>query len=126
MYTTSWYLPDQVILVKLAGDLKVEELVELNQEIVKDYLNPAQHMLHIIVDGSDVGSLPNNIYGITKAAKPLASHKRVGGVIYVQFGNSIFDFLANVATQILGHSHKTVQSMNEVDAALSDLGVEIN
>ncbi len=126
MYTIDWYIKNRVVLVTLSEIVSVNELIELNQRLVSDYLDHALDKVHLIVDGSDVTKLPNDLYGITKASKPLTSHPNMGSSIYVQFLNSILGFLANVATQIVGQPYKMVNSLEEADKVLDNLGIVVN
>ncbi|MEO1288971.1 MAG: hypothetical protein AAFV93_14495 [Chloroflexota bacterium] len=125
MYQIEWYVANKVVLVTLSGDVTVKELTELNKIIVDDYLTGTSNKVHLVINGTDITKLPNDLFGITKASKPLMDSPNIGSSIYVNFLNSILGFLANAATQIVGQPYKMVKSMDEADAVLGNLGVAV-
>lgn len=122
MYTVAWKIENQVLLVELSQEVTGNDIKNLNDHIMRQYLDSSPNEIHLIVVGSNITKLPSNIAEVAKASKDFANHPKLGMSVYVDMLNPLIAFLANVATQIVGQPYKMTKTVDEAMAVLEKLG----
>ena len=57
-YQLSWYKPDQVLSLKFLGELRIEELEEINDAVIK-ILDEQLTKVNILIDATDLSASHN-------------------------------------------------------------------
>ncbi|MCA0457633.1 MAG: hypothetical protein LCI00_26945 [Chloroflexi bacterium] len=109
-YTMEWHIPKRVILIRVSGDVSLEELERFNNDILK-HLNEGIAPVHLISIGENIRRVPTNLMKIRQTTTYL-QHPNMGWTVIVQEKpNPLSGFMVSVATQASGMKLRQVKSL---------------
>lgn len=125
-YTVQWHIPKRVILIRVSGDVSIEELARFNDDIVK-HLNEGTAPVHLLSIGENIRRVPTNLMKIKQTTTYL-QHPNMGWTVIVQEKpNPLTGFMVSVATQATGMKLRQVKSLTDgvetlrrIDQSLDD------
>jgi hypothetical protein len=109
-YGFEWYIPSRVLILKVSGDISLEDLARFNQSMI-GYLEEGTAPVHLISTAGDIGHVPTNLMLIKETVSYLR-HPHMGWTIVVQEkANAIAGFILSVATQATGMKMRLVKNV---------------
>lgn len=117
MLHVDWYIEQRVILANVGGDLTIDEVRALNDQLVA-LIDQGQQPVHIIVDVSGVTTIPTNLLKMRDASHVMG-HIGAGWIVAVGLHNSFMNFIGSMLTQ-LGHLAR-YRVMPDANAAYTHL-----
>src|SRR5690242_8209805 len=121
----SWYLENRVILLSNHGEIKDQDLFDIDEPII-DYMNQCDApLVHLIVDNRDGFNQPS-AKSVTQVKFP--KHPKMGWLIMVGVDNPIQKFVVAVGAsffktrvRIFKTMDEAANFLNEVDSTLPAL-----
>jgi hypothetical protein len=101
-----------VIVAYLQGDLSIEEIGSLNQQMVSEYLASGDDY-YIIYEVSDLSKFPMEIQRLRKASEPIATHEGVKYQVVTGIKSPIFNFLFDMIGQLFRQHLKKTNDLAE-------------
>lgn len=117
-YQTEWVVDKVVLQIRYTGDIKNDDLPEINERLLK-YLDEGESPIHVISNLHDMKELQIDLKSSRKLL-PIMSDERWGWIVIVG-ANPITQFLSQLMTHLLG---KKTHSFKTLDEAKSALGIE--
>ena len=124
----SWIIEDKLLMVKMIGEVTMEELNDLTQNSLDILSQSAGEVHHQIIDLSETTKLPSHIKEIGDLTRPVNEHEAMGWVIMFGIKNQLLKFIATMATQLSRGKVKVVDSYDDaldtlkrVDAQLTNI-----
>lgn len=96
-----WLLEDHTIEVIATGTVAAEEIAAMSQNIVRMYEGSPAAGISIIIDETEMDSLPTNIAAVLKSADFLR-HPKVDWFIMVGDKNRVIQLISNAVAQLIG------------------------
>ena len=119
-YVVQWHIPKRAMLLKVSGDVGVEDLQALNSELIH-YLQEGIAPVHLISVGSNIGHVPTNLMKIQQSVS-FVQHPKLGWTVIVQeVSNPLIVFLVKVAMQASGTKVKYVKNIQTSEETLMRL-----
>jgi hypothetical protein len=116
----SWYIPGHVLYLRVSGDLFIEEVQTIDQELIQ-YLHkkPDDIMLvHLIVDLLGVTKLNVNVPRMSSTLTHLRE-PALGWTLLINH-NILLNFVGTVASQVAKKRLRTFPSLQEADSFLHE------
>lgn len=111
-YKLEWSVPRRVILIKVSGDVSLDELRQFNTELIA-FLNEGTAPTHLISIGNDIRRVPTNLMHIRESISYI-QHPHIGWTIIVQEKpNPLTSFFVSVAMQATGMKLRQVKTLND-------------
>jgi len=118
MIHVTWYSKGRVILGQVTGDIELNDVADLNDQMIALIDQQGQTPVHLIVDITHMGHTPTHLLKLREASHVLG-HKGVGWIVAVGLQNAFMNFLGSMLTQV-GHMSR-YRVMATVDEAYSYL-----
>jgi hypothetical protein len=93
-----WYVNKRVLLIKMYGDLDLDEMTRNNDEMVAK-MNEGTPLVHILIDDAKVGKIPASLGQLKQIFT--GPHPSAGWVILIGPGSQIQNFLVGMIGKIL-------------------------
>ena len=108
-FSTSWYIPERVMLVKLTGQITTEDVKQINQ-LVLDSHSPDHHMVHQIVDITEMTKPPGfgSLRQHAHTTQPGDGHLVIVGRL-----NILLEFILNSISQAKNMRISVVDTLDE-------------
>lgn len=117
MLQVDWYVKDHVVLAEVSGDISVEDVADLNDQILA-LMGDGQTQVHIIMNVTHLGRTPTHLLKLREASHVLGN-ERVGWIIMVGLQNQFVNFLGSMLTQLGQMSrYRVMASVDEAYAYL--------
>lgn len=113
----AWYLENRIILAHVADDNTIEDLAVINKAIVQ-YLEQGTAPIHLLIDVTEMGSIPSNIAKIKQTFTYL-DHPSIGWSLFIGHMNAIEKFIVSITTQMSKLDAKTVDTIEDAIAVLN-------
>ena len=97
-YEVKWHTKDSIILVRLWGNLDIQEFPEFDRLILQHIEQSERLFVHIWVDLKEVTEFPVKLWQVQKSLTHI-SHARTGWSIIIT-DNRIIKFVGSVITQV--------------------------
>jgi hypothetical protein len=120
----SWYLENRIILVHISGDKTIEDFQQVNEAITQ-YLEKGVAPVHLLIDVTEMGSIPSNILKVKQAFTYL-DHPSIGWSFFIGHLNAMENLIIAVTTQLSGLDVKTVDTLEEALKILNHVDLSIN
>jgi len=117
MLHVDWYLKGHVILAEVSGDIEIDDVADLNDQIIA-LIDTSQTAVHLIIDVTNLGRTPTHLLKLREASHALGN-EHVGWIIMVGLQNPFVNFLGSMLTQLGRMSRYRV--MTSVDEAYAYL-----
>lgn len=121
----SWIIENKVMLLKMYGDVKVEELHEGAKNSL-NVLNQSTHKLHQLIDMSETNSLPSNIAQLGEVSRPVNEHPLMGWVIMYGIKNKLIKFIITMTSHLAKSQLKVADDYESAIAVLKKLDGSLN
>lgn len=109
-FETSWYVPDQIIIVRAIGDVTHSDITMLDQTLMDMLEDTDSEQVHGIIDSTLLKSDP----GFQAYARmQFAKHPRCGWVVEFGLTNALLKFAAVIANHVLKLRYRQVSSLND-------------
>jgi hypothetical protein len=122
-YKVSWYIQDRVLLIKVVGEITVNQTRQMEKEAF-DFIKRAPNLVHAIVDLSALGARPPGVgqaFGNINAPR----HKNQGtSVIINPMGNPVVRFICSSVLNNMNLSFKFCTSYEEAEQKIAKLEME--
>lgn len=99
-HTAKWLIEGRVALVKIVGDLSIEALGAMSDEIIQ-YLEAGQAPVHLLIDDEELGRPPIRVATIRKVALFL-KHENLGWQVAIGDVNPIANYIVPVVIKLAG------------------------
>ncbi len=111
-YTLQWNVPRCVLVLHVSGDVSIEELGKLNQDM-KQYLDEGTECVHLVSIGDNIRRVPTNLMQIKENLTYL-QHPKMGWTMIVQEKpNPLTGFIVAVASQATGMKMRQVKNFED-------------
>jgi hypothetical protein len=97
-YKQRWYINKRVLLIKMEGDLDVDEMTRNNDAMVAK-INEGTPLVHILIDDAKVGKVPASLGQLKQIFT--GPHPWAGWVILIGPGSQIQNFLVGMIGKIM-------------------------
>ncbi len=114
-----WYLDKRIIYSVLEGDLSIDDVIQINDEIL-ELLKHGNERVYLVTDTTKVGRFPVNLTQLSKAIEYL-KEPNLKAVVTIGTNNLLTRFVASTMTQVWHIELKMVNSMDEALAYLFKL-----
>ncbi len=121
-FTVTWHVPNRLYLVRIAGDLTLDELRD-GLERTRAFVRAGEPPVHTIIDLRQLGSQPRNLPEIIKASSVLREPNL--GWVMILSNDPFSQFVASVVSQITGARFKifqdsaaVIEHLKQVDSTL--------
>lgn len=106
---------ETVIWLNMYGELTVEEIAALNQEVVDEYLGSGDQKYYIVYDLTQLERFPTNVRKVSDATI-INQSENVSYEIICGIKNPLIDFLARIISNTFGRTSrlKRFSTENEV------------
>lgn len=121
-YQQRWYVDKRVLLVKMWGDLDLEEITRSSIEMEMK-LKDGIPLMHIVIDDAHVGKVPaslGQLRNIVSGANP-----SVGWVLLAGQGSPIKNFLVSMIAKILRTNIRREPTLEQAIAFLKERDISI-
>jgi hypothetical protein len=114
-HTRQWMLEKRVAWIRYDGDISLEQMQEINTWL-DEFLSEGQAPVHLILDTSKMGSVPNNI---TVLRESLSALQKSGWGLVILIGmNRMVRFFAEVIGHQFGLHLKAADSVEEAKSLI--------
>ena len=111
-YVLEWHIPKRVLLVKLSGDVSLEDLEQFNGDMIR-FIEQGIAPVHLVSLADNIRHVPTNLMRIKQIVTYL-QHPNMGWMIIVQEKpNPLTGFMVSVATQAAGMKMRQVKSVDD-------------
>lgn len=122
-YEVKWQMDDAVILVKLAGDMDIQDFPKFDRLILKHLDESQRPLVHLWVDLKDVTQFPANVLQVNKALTH-KTHKRLGWTLLIT-DNRVIRFVGYMITQIAKARFRAFTTEEEARSFLYQVDPEL-
>jgi len=119
--TTSWFIPDRVILLDAEGHLSTEEIVQSADEGVALIESCDTERVHILFDVVRLKTFTRDVFALSGAVQKLMSHPRYGWFVMYGRDDPVVRFIASIVTQIFRRSFKITADRQEALDFLNEI-----
>jgi hypothetical protein len=110
-----WMLENRVAWISYDGDISLEQMQEINAWL-DEFLSEGQAPVHLILDTSKMGSVPNNL---TVLRESLSALQKSGWGLVILIGmNRMVRFFAEVIGHQFGLQLKAADSVEEAKSLI--------
>jgi hypothetical protein len=122
-YELSWVVPSRIMLIKLEGEVSIEEMTQMIDE-THAHVNSGQAPVHILIDAANLHNKPVNFQQINQISTSMANPS-TGWWVLVNAGKMV-GFTASVLSKLVGVKLKTAATIKEARTILErvDLTLE--
>ena len=122
-YELSWVVPMRIIMIKLEGEVSLEEMTHMIDE-THTMLNAGMAPVHVIIDAAELSNKPVNFQQINQVSASIRN-PAVGWWVMVNAGKMV-GFTASVLSKLVGVKLKTAATIKEARTILErvDLTLE--
>jgi hypothetical protein len=116
----SWYIPGHVLYLRVSGDLFIEEVQTIDQELIQHLRKKPDDivLVHLIVDLLGVTKLNVNLSRMSSTLTHLRE-PTLGWTLLVNH-NILLNFVGTVASQVAKKRLRSFPSLQEVDNYLHE------
>ena len=118
-YEVTWHSKDAVVLVRLWGDLDIQEFPEFDRLILQHLEESQRPLVHLWVDLLEVTQFPANVRQVGKALTH-KNHQRLGWTVLIT-QNRIIQFVGYMITQIARARFRAFNSSQEAAEFLQSM-----
>ena len=126
-YEISWLVKNHVVHLHLSGDVSLEMLVDVSQNLIHYFESSDRESVHLMINDADVGRAPKQVTQLLDIAKALR-HPRLGWFIIYGTDNLLFRFISFTLANVLRLRHRRFLTQQEayvflqsVDSTLPNL-----
>src|SRR5262245_37910318 len=112
VYEIAWQQPNRIIKVVLNGDISVEELHRMSDDLVA-HLEQGQPPVHLISDARKMGKFPVKLTSVKEASERYLRHPNMGWAVVIGKSNPVLNFLAATVTHIIHVNYSMVATPEE-------------
>lgn len=95
-----WLVPGAIIFEKVEGTVLIDEADEFAQQVTTLINQSDRHLVHSMVDLSDLTTLPTNIKQIAQRVTPAFKHPRMGWLVAYGQDNKLIHYIISIVTGI--------------------------
>jgi hypothetical protein len=117
--TADWYLPNRVFLVRIEGDISVQDAIDSNTAIT-NMIRAGEAPVYMIVDTAHMGHFPTHLSQFRQVLSYLYEPK-LRTIVVVGGVNILARFIASALTQVARIELKIVNTLDEAIAFLNKL-----
>lgn len=112
-YQATWYAHKRVMLLRLLGNVKLDDAAEAHRCIVQ-FLNEGTPLVHILTDLSEVEQFPTNLAAL-QHVMPAIDNPDLGWMLIYGAGNPMLRFVTSTITQLMmpGSRHRMLNTLDE-------------
>jgi hypothetical protein len=114
-HTRQWMLEKRVAWITYDGDISLEQMQEINTWL-DEFLSEGQTPVHLILDTSKMGAVPNNISVLRNSLSAL--QKSGWGLVILIGMNRMIRFFAEVIGKQFGLQLKAADSVEEAKSLI--------
>jgi hypothetical protein len=114
--STSWYIPEKVILNKVSGAMSAEDIQEMNRVFVEN--SPVTGQLHQLIDITEMTKVPT-IGTLRQHSRKASDHD--GYVVIIGKVNRLLEFTITTAAQFTNLRIMVVATLEEAITKLRNL-----
>ena len=123
-YEISWYIPNRVMLIKVSGNIDLEEFECLHNEAF-EYVSQSHFKVHAIADLSEFKAIPTNIRLLFSASNTEKDHKQGMTVLVQPKMPAMIRFVASLIMQTLRLEYRVCETMEDAMKILHRVDLEI-
>lgn len=121
-YELSWYREKRVVLVKIQGDMTLENAFEYSDAIY-EMVDSGIAPVHIIADLTEIGKFPPSLISLRNATRYLLHPKAgwimlIGGPIMAQVFGEVLTRLTRINFRLVTSFQEAADALLEADATL--------
>lgn len=120
-----WYYEDKIVGVVSAGELSVEDVRNMAATINSLIGASESPLVHVIIDETNLISMPTNIKQIVDATSTFLSNPQLGWFIIYGNDNMILKFVGQVATSMKKLRHRRFSTLHETLEFLISVDVSL-
>jgi hypothetical protein len=122
-YEVKWRTEDSIILVRLWGDLSIDEFPEFDRLILQHIDQSQRSLVHVWVNLKEVTKFPANVRQVHKALTHL-NHERVGWSVIIT-DNRLIKFVGHMITQLTKNRFRAFTTEAEATEFLKTMDTEL-
>ena len=124
-YDISWLVENQVINLVLEGDVTVETITEMSQNVIQYFDSSDKPLVHLLIDDSNVSSSIRHLKSVMEVGKALG-HPRFGWLIIYGSHNKTYQFMTYMISQVTRIRHRRFATLNEAIEFLHTVDVSLS
>lgn len=94
-----WYNGNRIILVTISGDLSFDAMFNMQSDITAK-LDSVDHLVHIFVDVTHIGSVPMSVRKILASARRNLDHDNMGYLAVAGIRSPFIRFITHVIVSV--------------------------
>lgn len=127
---TKWLVNQHVVSVEGSGQLSEDDVRECISLLSSMLDESEKTLVHIVINVSQVESIPVNMQLLTDLSKPYLTHTRMGWLIMYGSQNKMIDYSSSIVSQIFKTRFRQVDTREDVisflkyvDSSLSEMNL---
>ncbi|MGB1285687.1 MAG: hypothetical protein ACPG7F_04055 [Aggregatilineales bacterium] len=112
-YTYNWLVEGRIMSLHAYGKWTLDELDTSVREFAEKYLDESSQHVHLVINVSEITSMPYNVKRIKEAVTPLHAHEMSEWTVFVGMKNPVMKMVVAIITQLNNRKVKEVETQDD-------------